>query len=324
MAQGVSKKTIKSMSEFNPTALLEFYLIYYNFPTDNFNFIAITPSFNRTDYGLGTSNGQIIGYPALGEDFDLDFEVNSLTWQNQQYLPVALEGTDFTVQGEEELPRPRLKISNKNLFMTRFILKYGDMGGAKVVRKRVFAKFLDDVNFLPARNPYGTADPDAGYPDEVYYINRKMLENKAYVEFELATSLEMDKIKIPSRVGLCRQCNFTYRGYGCRYIGEPKTDPTGGALAPTTNQSTWTNTGYSYNVGDYVYLNNQGSSVEDLRTFFVCVESHSSSDDERPNISNKWKEDVCQKSISACSLRFGENLPFGGFPATYEYNSQRR
>jgi len=338
MAQGASKNNIKALMDANPTALLEFYLIYYNFPTDNFNFIAVTPSFNRTDFNQATSNGNPINLPSFAEDLGLNLQVNSITWQNQQYLSMPVEGTDFAAQGEDQLPRPRLKISNKDLFMTRYIVKYGDLGGAKVIRKRVFAKFLDDVNFLPARNPFGTADPEAGYPDEVFYINRKTAETRSFVEFELSTSLEMDNIKIPNRVGTCRQCNFTYRGYGCRYKGEPKTDATGGALSPVTNRSLWTNTGYSYSVGDFIYLNNQGyqlraenetdiiegSSIEDLRTFFVCVEAHDSSDEERPNISDKWTEDVCEKTISACATRFVQNLPFGGFPGTYEYNSQQR
>ena len=168
MGQGASKNNIKAIMEANPTAMLEFYLIYYNFPSDNFNFIAVTPSFNKTDYGLGTSNGNEIGHPSILDSAGVDLQVNAVIWQNQQYVCVPVEASEFAVQGEDQLPRPKLKIANKNLFMTRYIAKYGDMGGAKVIRKRVFAKFLDDVNFLPNRNPFGTADPDAGFPDEVY------------------------------------------------------------------------------------------------------------------------------------------------------------
>ena len=221
----------------------------------------------------------------------------------------------------------------------RNLAKFGDLAGAKIIRKRVFAKFLDDVNFLPASNPYGTADPDAGFPDECYYINRKTAENKSLVEFELATSLELDNIKIPNRVGLCRFCYWSYRGYGCHYKGPPKTTTLGANFNIGNNSLTskglWEES-KSYSVGDYVYTSNDsylirdeeetnvvdGESNQGLRTYYVCISAHTSSTDDHPEISSKWQKDECQKTVQACNLRFEGNLPFGGFPATYEYNSQ--
>jgi lambda family phage minor tail protein L len=49
-------------------------------------------------------------------------------------------------------------------------------------------------------NPYGTPDPTAEYPQEIYKIDRKSAENKAVVQFELAASFDLANIRIPLRV----------------------------------------------------------------------------------------------------------------------------
>ena len=49
-------------------------------------------------------------------------------------------------------------------------------------------------------NPYGTPDPTAEYPQEIYKIDRKSAENRAAVQFELAASFDLANIRIPLRV----------------------------------------------------------------------------------------------------------------------------
>tara|TARA_B100000282_G_scaffold278516_1_gene238186 strand:+ start:22 stop:1020 length:999 start_codon:yes stop_codon:yes gene_type:complete len=49
-------------------------------------------------------------------------------------------------------------------------------------------------------NPYGTPDPTAEYPQEIYKIDRKSAENRAVVQFELAASFDLVNIRIPLRV----------------------------------------------------------------------------------------------------------------------------
>ena len=49
-------------------------------------------------------------------------------------------------------------------------------------------------------NPYGTPDPTAEYPQEIYKIDRKSTENRAVVQFELAASFDLANIRIPLRV----------------------------------------------------------------------------------------------------------------------------
>ena len=49
-------------------------------------------------------------------------------------------------------------------------------------------------------NPYGTPDPTAEYPQQIFKIDRKSAENRAVVQFELAASFDLANIRIPLRV----------------------------------------------------------------------------------------------------------------------------
>ena len=48
-------------------------------------------------------------------------------------------------------------------------------------------------------NPFGTPDPDAEFPKEVYVIDRKSAENRETVEFELAAPTDLAGVRIPKR-----------------------------------------------------------------------------------------------------------------------------
>lgn len=309
MGDGINKDTVKELIDLEPTALLDLFLIYYKFPEDDFNFVAISPSSN------GIENGII--------------------WQGVQYIPVPIETEGFKTIGESELPKPKIRISNKDFFASRYISKFKDLVGTKVVRKRVFAKFLDNKNFIGG-NPFGAADPEAGMPDEIYYINRKSSESKSLMEFELVTPLEMENYKIPNRAGFSRYCYWSYRGYGCRYAGDPKTNNQGEEFSGSLQDKGAYKVGTVYSVNDFVYLESKSYLLTDadeldptntknqkgLRTLYVCLEAHTADIDDFPAFSSKWAKDACAKNINACSLRFGNNLPFGGFPGTYEYKTQ--
>ena len=48
-------------------------------------------------------------------------------------------------------------------------------------------------------NPFGTPDPTATFPDEVYFIDRKSTENRDIIEFELAASFDLNGVRLPKR-----------------------------------------------------------------------------------------------------------------------------
>ena len=147
-------------------------------------------------------------------------------------IPIEAEG--FEVLGDQKLPRPKIRISNAGLYVSSLLRKYNNLNGAKVLRRRTFVKFLDDVNFPNNKNPWGSADPTSKLMDEKFFISRKIIENKIAVEFELASSLELENVNIPAREVSARYCNWIYRGYGCRY-GYRSSSLTDGKDRPVSN-----------------------------------------------------------------------------------------
>jgi len=198
MSRESSQKVNSELFSLEPTALLEFFVIYYNYverPDDKL-------------YIHGGTNG-----------------INtSIYWQGVEYLPFPIESSEFESKGDGSLPRPKLAVSNQDFFVSNLIRRYNNLVGAKVVRKRTFLKFLDDVNFSEGKNPYASADPNAGLEDQVFFILRRESETRAFVTFELASPLELENVTFPKRTVMARYCSFHYRGNGCRYMGEPVAD----------------------------------------------------------------------------------------------------
>lgn len=197
MAKGISQELAEEILSLEPTAKLEFYLIYYDDKNEN-NFIAIHSSQN----GI---NGKIY-------------------WQNLEYLPYNVESSGWEVKNDQTLPRPKLVISNINFSVSTLLKKFGNLNNAKVIRKITYARFLDDVNFPSGTNPFGEANPNAGAPDQKFYISRVVNENKERVEFELVSPLELENQKLPNRKIHSFRCPFIYRGHGCLYNGIPVSD----------------------------------------------------------------------------------------------------
>lgn len=72
-----------------------------------------------------------------------------------------------------------------------------DLTGAKVTRIQTMVKFIDAVNF--SNNTNSTADPNAEFKREIYTIDRKSLENRDVVEFELAQVWDLAGVRAPKR-----------------------------------------------------------------------------------------------------------------------------
>ena len=129
----------------------------------------------------------------------------NIVWNGENYVrfPVEASGFAFT---KGQLPRPTITISNMGtpsmsavlLAANRFTAG-NDLTGAKVTRIRTMARFVDAANFSGAINPFGTPDPNAEFPREVYYIDRKSAENREVVQFELAAVFDMAGIRAPKR-----------------------------------------------------------------------------------------------------------------------------
>lgn len=324
MAEGINQKVATEAMSLEPSQILEFYLIYYAWPEDQNSVLALTPTIRNLS--------------------------NRIIWQGQQFISFPMETSGFEVKGDNSLPRPRIKVANIDYSISKYLKVHNNLIGAKVVRKRTFARFLDDINFPGGENPYfqvGTSSSDASstshLPDQTYYINRRITETKDLVELELSTVFELDNTFLPNRNVYAKYCTWVYRGCGCLYQGVPvKTandedfeDSAGNRVEIEENEfrGRW-KSGNTYSKKDFVYvevtnhdISNDDSessinnaSIKPLRTFYVCVASSASGNEDFPPISDKWQRDECSKKISACKLRFGKNgLRFGGFPGTHAY-----
>ena len=140
----------------------------------------------------------------------------NITWNGQAYVRLSLEATGFDYSSTGSLPRPSLTVSNIGSSITALLLQVNmitagnDLGGAKIVRIRTLKKYLDGE---------AGADPHAKFPDEIWYVDRKANENRAAVEFELASKFDLVGVMLPRRQIVANVCQWAYRGGECGYNG---------------------------------------------------------------------------------------------------------
>jgi lambda family phage minor tail protein L len=153
----------------------------------------------------------------------------NIVWQGDTYTAFPLQAAGFDYSGNGQLPRPKLTVANVGGAITALVLNYDDLLGAKITRKRTLAKYLDAVNFPGGTNP--TADPAAEFSDDIFYIDRKVNENKNVVEFELAAAFDVAGVQLPRRQIVQNVCVWRYRGTECGYAGgnyfDANDDPVG-------------------------------------------------------------------------------------------------
>ena len=107
-----------------------------------------------------------------------------------QYQPIPYQSSGFAISNEGVLPNPQITISNVGLLATGLANQYKDLLGTQVIRTRVLAKHLDNGS-----------DPDslAKWPDETWFVQRKVAENKLFITWELSTPFDLDGVTIPKR-----------------------------------------------------------------------------------------------------------------------------
>lgn len=358
MAKGIQQEFKKSLFDLEPTAILEFYALYYDYQKNS-----------KAVLFFHNSNNNKIFEP--------------IVYNTQEYLPISIESNGFGSLGDQRLPRPTIKFGNFGMYFSSLLRKYENLSNAKIIRTRTFAKFLDDENFPNGENPFGTANANAKLSDEKFFVERLVSESKLFVELELTSSLELENVNIPKRTINARYCPFSYRGQGCRYghlsqiTGDGFNRPVAnlennlyviqsgedyqlnpeifGSINKTgeevhsleggngvlIDKGSWGSDSQSYGVGDYVYVKSDkvenaekltNNIYEGQYSFYVCKQNHVSEDEKRPDLrSDLWIEDVCSKTLGACRLRFDnaeyadginntQEIRFGGFPSTEEFS----
>jgi len=172
------------------------------------------------------------GILRIYNDYNLFNIVNDsdgrVIWEGNYYypFPINAEGFDLTTLGVR--PTPKLYIANSSpdgtynsfyKYLRMQIQSLGDIAGCKLTRIKTFLKYLHGNNFNGNVNPY-TNDPsifEIELPKDIYYIDRKSVEDSVHLEFNLVSSLDIENLSLPSRTILAKRCPFIYRGEGCLY-----------------------------------------------------------------------------------------------------------
>lgn len=201
-------------------------------------------------------------------------ETGNITWKGNTYVPIPVEAQGFEVSGKGTLPTPTFKIANISLLPSSIINEFGDPIGAKVTRWVTFSDYLDGES---------QADPNQHFLPEIYFIERKVSQNKIFVEFELSASMDQEGRQLPARQILRDACTLRYRVY----------NSTTGLFDYTEATCPWAGS-------DQIQGGTEGP-------FFTAAGVTTPT----PSL------DRCGKKLSDCKLRFqplGIDLPFGGFP----------
>ena len=153
----------------------------------------------------------------VDKDIILSEEAPDGTLVPHTFHSIPFEVDGFESRGDGQLPRPKLVVANPKGVITDLIKRRDDLVGRQFKRIRIFLKFIDAVNFPDSINPFATSSPTSRFDDDIYVFNRKVTENKFFVEFELISPLEVENYKLPARIMIANYCPWTYRGIGCKY-----------------------------------------------------------------------------------------------------------
>ena len=136
-------------------------------------------------------------------------------FQSQTYQRVAVQTQGFEKKSTGVLTRPVITFSNLGgivqnpstgtlITMTDFlaivnsVTPHNDLIDAKLTRKMPLASALDNANFSSGTNPFGTPSADR-LRDEIFVIDRKAIENRQVVQFELTAAHDLENRLIPQR-----------------------------------------------------------------------------------------------------------------------------
>lgn len=153
---------------------------------------------------------------------------NDVVFNGITYTRFPIEAEGFERNGNGQQARPTLRLANIDGLIGAISRANQDLVKVKLIRRRTFLKYLDAVNFTGGVNP--TADPNAAFDDEIWFIDRKASENKIFVEWELASALDLDGALLPRRQCIQNVCTWVYRSAECSYAG--------GAVADKNDQAT--------------------------------------------------------------------------------------
>ena len=209
--------------------------------------------------------------PITGDAGDVFYFTNQLKeddtriqWKGNIYdaLPIISAGYELNTTGQ--IAQPTLTVANIFGTFTEIIDSYDDLVGAKITRRRTFAKYLDDEPL---------ADTLQEFPVDVFYIERKTQETALTITWQLGSVMDLEGLQLPRRVITQNHCLWRYRSSECGYVGAPVFN-VNDQLITTTGQSAQAIAvinGYALNEQRY----NEKTSASNVRNAALATQSAS-------------------------------------------------
>jgi len=260
-----------------------------------------------------------------------------------EYIAIPIQITGLEVSTAGAAPRPSLTMANipilsrqigldedtmNDILIAGSAVTNEDLLGSTVVVRRTLYKYTQSAS--------EAATAAIEFPSQKFVLDRIAGENSVTVEFELASPMDIEGVKLPSRIVVGKYCPWKYQGV---YI-----DGDGGCNWPLGSAGRFFNINNEVITKDLAndpnipLYSSGGNSKDDL---VYTVEN---------GVTKIWKAlrdtpqnappgtspfywvrlDVCGKLIQSCKVRFQGNnvnddldfnvpLPFGGFPGSKQF-----
>ncbi|MAF24535.1 phage minor tail protein L [bacterium] len=279
-----------------------------------------------------------------------------VSFRSETYHALPITMTGFEITSNASLPRPTMYFSSlKGLIeeavsneyyasLKKAILELDNLIGAKVTRIRTFSRFLDASNNIEEAGDFdGTVNPE--FPKEIYYVQRKISEDKNGIQLELSSVLDLENFKLPGRICVANRCPWVYRGEGCCYefkslgsdevhgatdhlpdfaapIANDEDDNLTGIIIDSNGNSLYDPSSISVNDvteydpdrrdsnGDPISYNPADvvyikSNADDVKYYYVAKVTVPNGIS--PPHSEYWAADRCSKSMRGCKFRWGNS-----------------
>ena len=133
-----------------------------------------------------------------------------ISWKGQVYEPLPIDASGFERTTKGQIPTPELTVANVLGTLASVVNTLDDLVGAKVTRRRTLLKYLDGGS---------SPDPSQEFPDDVFYIERKVAESSITITWQLASKIDLEGLQLPKRIITQNYCLWKYRGTECGYTG---------------------------------------------------------------------------------------------------------
>ena len=100
--------------------------------------------------------------PILRWHSGINENMQEIVWQGNKYAAFPIEAEGFEFSGKGAIPRPTLTVANITSMLTGVINEYDDLVGAKITRKKTFAKYLDSYCYTNGYPVSGVCTGESG------------------------------------------------------------------------------------------------------------------------------------------------------------------